>query len=81
MSFIICPICSSQCLLKTNGRHLWSSKVKKYLYIDWYNYECVSCMESFTTTELDTKSYNNIESVEKREIRKIKISKINERTL
>jgi hypothetical protein len=38
-------------------------------------------MESFTTTELDTKSYNNIESVEKREIRKIKISKINERTL
>ena len=58
---IDCPFCSGKAHLKKENRE-YDYKGKK-VTAETYFYKCNNCTEEFTTTELDTKTLENIHSL------------------
>ena len=56
-----CPFCESGKIKLTTEKFKHIPKNKNYILEgDWYVYRCSTCKESFTTTESDTISQNNL---------------------
>lgn len=59
---VSCP-CGGVAHLTHKPCELIMYKVEKQIF-DWYYYECEDCGQLWTTTESDTKSYENIDFTE-----------------
>ena len=57
-----CPFCECGLVhtLKRKFKHIPKNNPTHVFEGDWYYYNCVNCDESFTTTESDTISQENL---------------------
>ena len=78
----ICPGCGDVCALVTDLNDIFISKINKRIWVNFTNYQCSNCFDSFTTTDIDEINVNEISKGIRNSERKSKIkSLIDKKTL
>lgn len=71
-----CPCCGDVAQLVTEYNDVYVGKVNKKIWVNFTNYQCESCDESFTTTEADEVNLNEINKGIRKYKRQLKIKSI-----
>jgi hypothetical protein len=76
MELIKCPICSRTCRLGQDLNDIFIPKINSKITVNFFFFECDTCKESFTDTEIDEKNVENISNAIRTFKRKNKIQDI-----
>jgi len=71
-----CPGCGYVCALVTDLNDIYVAKINQRVWVDFTNYQCDKCFDSFTTTELDELNLFEINKAIRRSERKTKIKTV-----
>ena len=82
MEKINCPNCGEVCKFVTDSNDIYVGKINQRIWVNFSNYQCINCFDSFTTTEIDELNLFEISKGIRKFKRLFKIKKIlNKKTL
>lgn len=76
ISKVDCPVCGDIAQLVTETNDVYVGKINKKIWVNFTNYQCDYCDESFTTTEIDELNLNEINKGIRKFQRQIKIKRL-----
>ena len=73
---IVCPNCDDLAKLVSDLNDVYVGKINKKIWIEFLNYQCDFCEESYTTTEVDEINLQQINKGVRNFKRQLKIQKL-----
>lgn len=73
---IDCPICDDMIKIVSDYNDVYVGKINKKICVNFLNYQCDFCDESYTTTEVDEFNLNEINNGIRKYKRLLKIQNI-----